>query len=135
MPLFNIMVRIYMRLQNRSYFFYNHLFMQAEMQPVPLICEECFRRSCVMLCIRIILLLTFISMGPIHTNYYKFVFCLHIITKCLYIIDNESFFRCESDHQTLQDHQIVGICSGLAGLISSVAMAAVLWRKVKVFKL
>ena len=69
-------------------------------------------------------------------NYkYKFVFCIHIISKCLYITDNESLFRCESDHQTLQDHQIVGICSGLAGLISSVVMAAFLWRKVKVFKL
>ena len=70
-----------------------HLFMQAEMQPVPLICEECFRRSWIMLCIRIILLLKFISVGPMHTKYLspweKFprrCFCHKFSTKVLIVL-------------------------------------------------
>ena len=69
MQLCNIMVRISANAKT-DHIFSNHLFVQAEMQPVPLICEECFRRSWIMLCISIILLLTFISMGPMHTKYF-----------------------------------------------------------------
>ena len=58
---------------------------------------------------------------------------LKILRKIGLLGGNDHFkSRCESDHQVLQDHHVVGICSGLVGLISSITMFIFLWPKVKV---